>query len=118
MRSESSGTCSRDQHQVGVERARAEGHVERVGVGVEGGHEDRGAVDARLPQDVVGGGVAEDVEVGRVVEAVLVAVDEDDVLARAGQLVGGRPAHPAEAADDDVPGQSVDLALHAAPPHE
>src|SRR5207248_2150917 len=47
-----------DDEQVGAQRPGGEGHEQVGGVGVEGADQHPGPLDARLPQDLVGGGVA------------------------------------------------------------
>ncbi|GEM88833.1 hypothetical protein HNQ05_000124 [Oceanithermus desulfurans] len=107
-------------------RARAQ-HDEQVGGVVAGGRDQPlGALDARLPQGLVLGGVALEDDVAlvhRPLHPFGVALDDHEGLARLAQLLGRLVADAAQAGEDHVFRQRRHFSLHlplppfAARPH-
>ena len=108
-----------DDVEVGPERARGEHDVDVALVGVDGADQGPGAADPRPLQDLVVGGVTEDVEdpvLLHVGEPVRVPLDDHELLLGLGELDARLPSGAPVSADDDVIPQCVQPALHLTNP--
>ncbi len=109
--------AARDDRQVAIEAPRAQGDEDIGGVVGQHGREGAGAGDARLPHDILVGRVPlDEMQAGlaRRADALLGMVDDDETGAAGLQFMTQHLSDPAEAADDDVIGELVDVLLHAA----
>ena len=110
------GAGARDDDEVGSESAGRQDEIDRLGVAVEGHDQCLGPVDAGLLEDPLAVGLAGDVgDLGVLGQPTGVAVDDQDPVTGRDEVLGGSLPDTAEATDDDVVAQRVDLPVHAAP---
>ncbi len=110
-----------DDREVGVERAGAQRDEDVERVVREHGGERMRPHDPGGDQGGLGGGVAVDAQIAlraRLLGAGLVVFENDEPGAARAQRLRERRAEAAEAADDDVPLELVDLIVHALEPHD
>ncbi len=110
-----------DDEQAGVEGLGGEDDVGVAGVGVGGGQQAAGALDAGFEEGSVGGGVAfqqQVVPLAGSLQGLGVGLDDDERRAPSLELTGDLLAHAAEAAQDVMVAQSLDLSLHSAHPQQ